>query len=238
MDNPGYVSLSRQAGLLKELNTIANNIANADTAGYKREGALFTEYIAAAGRDDPSLSIGRLGAHFADLSQGEFNKTGGTFDVAIQGEGFFLIGTPGGERLSRAGHFMTTAEGTLVNPDGFSVLDDAGGEIQIPPEVAQIAIAGDGTISADGNALGRLGVVTAAPENLVREGSNLWRAEGGYKPVEERTVLQGFIESSNVDPVSEIARLIEVQRNYETGQKIFEQEDERISQVIQTVSRP
>ena len=143
MDNPVYISLSRQSGLLKELNTIANNIANAQTAGYKREGALFTEYLAAAGRNDPSLSIGRLGAHFSDLAQGDLAQTGGSLDVAIEGAGFFLIGTPGGERLSRAGAFTATAEGVLVNSDGFPVLDEAGGEIAIPLEASEIAIAGE-----------------------------------------------------------------------------------------------
>ncbi len=238
MDNPVYISLSRQAGLLKELDTIANNIANAQTAGYKREGALFTEYVAAAGLNDPSMSMGRLGAHYSSFLQGELSRTGGSLDLAIEGEGFFLIGTAAGEMLSRAGHFMTTAEGILVNADGLAVLDEGGGELQIPLEARQIAIAGDGTISADGNALGKIGVVTASPESMSRQGANLWQASDGYEPVESAKVLQGFIESSNVDPINEIARLIEVQRNYEAGQKIFEEEDERISQVIQTMRRP
>ncbi len=237
MDNSIYVSLSRQAGLLKELDLIANNIANSQTTGFKREGALFTEYIDSLGGDEPSVSMGRLGAHVTDFFQGDMRQTGGSLDVAIEGGGFFLIGTPGGERLSRAGNFMTTAEGLLVNPDGLSVLDQAGGEIQIPLEATVIAIAGDGTISADGNALGRIGLVTAPPESMTREGANLWNATAGYEPIEETKVVQGFLESSNVDPVSEIARLIEVQRKYEAGQKVFEEEDDRIAQVIQTVKQ-
>lgn len=241
MDNPTYVSLSRQSGLLKELSVIANNMANANTIGFKREGAIFTEFINAAQGDVPnngprhSLSMGRLGGHFSHLTSGELRHTGGELDVAIDGEGFFTIESPGGERLSRAGHFMTNAEGVLVTPDGMNVLDQAGGAIQIPLEVNKLAISGDGTISADGVELAKLGIVTAAPESMTREGSNLWIANDAVNPVETPKVLQGFLEESNVEPVSEIARMIEVQRHYDAGQKLLEMEDERIRKVITTI---
>ena len=234
-DNPGYVMLSRQSGLLKELQTIANNIANAQTTGFKAEGALFSEYIQRLDGKDESLSSARLGAHFADFTQGHLERTGGPLDVAIEGEGFFLIESPAGERLSRAGHFMRDVEGTLVNADGLAVLDEGGGRIQIPFQASNIVISPDGSVSADGNTFGRVGVVTAPEETLMREGSNLWIARNGYEPVENATVAQGYLEASNVSPVSEIARLIEVQRSYEAGQTLLEKEDERIEQVIRTI---
>ena len=235
MDNPVYITLSRQSGLLKQLNTIANNIANASTTGFKKEGALFTEYVAGAGQDVESLSIGRLGAQFTSLTQGTLSATGGNLDVAIEGDGFFLVGTEEGERLTRAGRFQTDLTGRLVNPDGLPVLDEAGGEIQLPPEASSIVIASDGTISADGNPLGKLGVVSAAEETLERLGNNLWTAKDGYEPVLLPRVVQGFLEDSNVNPVEEIARLIEVQRSYEAGQKIFEQEDDRVDNLIRII---
>ena len=241
MDNPTYVSLSRQSGLLKELSVIANNMANAGTTGFKREGAIFTEYVKSAGSakssDSPreSMSMGRLGAHVSHFESGELSQTGGTLDVAIDGEGFFLVETPQGERLTRAGHFSTDNEGTLINTSGYAVLDDSGGRIQIPQEVNILAIGGDGTISADGVELGKLGLVNANPQELSREGDNLWVAENGYAPVEEATFVQGFLEGSNVQPIAEIARMIEVQRAYDVGQKLLEIENDRIESVITTI---
>ncbi len=241
MDNANYVSLSRQSGLMKELSTIANNMANADTVGYKREGAIFSEYIAAAGATGEaasprhSLSMGRLAAHASNFDTGSLRMTGGSLDVAVQGDGFFLVNVNGQTQLTRAGNFMTNEVGTLINVDGNPVLDAAEAEIQIPIEAGKVSIAQDGTISANGAEIGRLGVVTADPNTLSRQGSNNWIAQNGFEPLEEGIILQGFLEDSNVEPVSEIARMIEVQRFYDAGQKILEMEDSRIKQVITTI---
>ena len=244
MNNSSYINISRQSGLLKELDMIANNIANVSTVGYRREGAVFTEFVKAQGqaqRSDglhsiqDSTSIGRLGAHFSDFTSGDISRTGGTFDLAIDGEGFFSVDTPQGERLTRAGNFMTDREGTLITPSGYQVLDDAGSQIQIPAEANVISIAGDGTISADGNPVGRIGIVGAPQEDMVRIGDNLWEAKNGTRPLDEVRVLQGFLEGSNVNPVHEIARMIEVQRSYEAGQKLVDLDDERLSKVISAI---
>ena len=146
-----------------------------------------------------------------------------------------MVETPEGQRLTRAGHFMTDNQGTLINHEGLPVLDDAGGRIQIPQDVNILAIGGDGTMSADGVELGRLGIVTALPQDLVRQGNNLWDSQRGVVPVETPRIIQGFLEDSNVEPVAEIARMIEVQRYYDAGQKLMEIEDDRIKSVITTV---
>lgn len=241
MDNANYIALSRQSGLMKELTTIANNMANADTVGYKREGAVFSEFIAAAGVNGQSetprhsLSMGRLAAHASNFNTGSLRMTGGSLDVAIDGEGFFLVNVNGQTQLTRAGNFMTDETGRLITTDGNAVLDEAEGEIQIPLEAGELSIGHDGTLSANGVELGRLGVVSADPTTLSRKGNNNWLAENGFEPMEEVKVLQGFLEDSNVEPVSEIARMIEVQRFYDAGQKILEMEDNRIKQVITTI---
>ena len=258
MDNSVYINLSRQSGLLKEMRVIANNIANVSTTGFRRQGAVFSEYVVQAGApsngQNPlkghqaslsgsisgSVSMGRLGAHFDDFSNGGLNQTGGTYDLAIDGEGFFRIGTDAGERLTRAGRFMTDRDGTLITVDGYSVLDEAGSTIQIPPDVGLIAIGGDGSISADGQPLGKIGIVTAPAQSMERMGDNLWqlRTGGQFAPHDNPKIMQGFLESSNVNPIIEIARMIEVQRAYEAGQKLLEIEDERIGKTVRTISQP
>ena len=241
MDNSIYTSLSRQSGLMRELSVIANNIANSDTTGYKRESTVFSEYIKSVAQTGPSdtpqnsISMGRLGAHVSHFESGAIRQTGGSLDVALDGDGFFTVETPQGERLTRAGHFITDAEGTLVMPNGYPVLDDGGGQIQIPLEVNLLAIGGDGTISADGVEIARLGVVTSDATLLTREGQNLWIAGAGTEPLETPKIIQGFLEGSNVQPVNEIARMIEVQRHYDAGQKLLDQENERIKSVISTI---
>ena len=125
MSNSIYATLSRQDGLLKELQVVANNIANTNTAGYKTDRAVFAEYLMATGADSPSLSMGGLAGHSFDLTQGTVKFTGGQFDLALQGEGFFAIETDAGQRLTRAGGFQLSADGELITGDGARVLSRA-----------------------------------------------------------------------------------------------------------------
>lgn len=234
MSNSIYATISRQDGLLKELQVVANNIANANTTGYKTDRAVFAEYLVNTGTDTPSLSMGALAGHNFDLTQGTVKFTGGQFDVAIQGEGFFALQTPAGERLTRAGSFQVSADGELITPDGASVLDAGNTPIQIPPEAANISIAGDGTITVDGELLGQIGVFRANGQ-LQRDTDTRFIAGEGTEPIENASVLQGALEASNVSPVLEMARMIEVQRAYEAGQNVLEEEHQRINQTITAV---
>lgn len=232
MDNAGYVALQRQAGLLRELNSIANNIANANTRGYRRESVIFAEHVKSLEQGDPSLSIATLDHRYIDVRQGAITQTNGPLDFAIEGEGFFLVESDGGPRLSRAGAFSLNGAGEIVNAEGRRVLDESGGAITIPAGAKSITAAADGTIAADGQAVGRLGVVKADPAFLVREGNNLLRAEKGYQPVENPKVSQFAVEGSNVSPVEEISNLIEVQRAYESGARFLGDEHERIRNAV------
>ena len=127
MDNIGYTTLSRQSGLLKELEVVANNIANASTTGFQREDATFAEYIRKLGRGDDSLSMTAALVRRIDTTQGALTPTGSPFDLAILGEGYFQIGTPQGPMLTRAGAFSTNENGEMVTPDGYQLLDLGGG---------------------------------------------------------------------------------------------------------------
>lgn len=238
MDNAIYTILNRQSGLMKEFSTVANNIANAGTTGFKAEKGVFSEFIAVLeGGDSPfgtSLSMGRFGAHATDLSQGGLSQTGSALDIAINGEGFFEFETPDGLRLGRAGHLILDAQGQLIDGMGSFILDEGQGRITVPLDAADIKISGDGTLSADGAEIARIGVFGADPLTLERQGNNYWQGTRTGL-VEDSAIASGFLESSNVDPVLQMARMIEVQRHYDAGQSLLDLEDKRIRNISQTI---
>ncbi len=236
MDAAGYTALTRQSGLMREMRVVANNIANISTTGFRREGVVFEEYIT-GGKDGPSLSMATGDARVIDLSQAGLSQTGGAFDFAIQGEGFFQVETQDGPRLTRAGSFTPSATGELVTNDGYRLLDEGGAPVFIPPTSGQIAVAQDGTISADGAPLAKIGLWQAGdPLTLKHQAGTLFSANA-VVPAEGAKVMQGYLEDSNVNPVQEIARMIEVQRAYELGQSFMDQEDKRMRGVIDTLGR-
>lgn len=236
MDAAGYTTLNRQSGLMREMQAVANNIANMSTTGFRREGVVFSEYVSRMD-GDPSLSMAYASGRNIDLSQAGLTQTGGSFDFAIQGEGFFLIETPEGQRLTRAGSFTPSAEGELVNPDGYRLLDAGGAPIFVPPDAGVVGMSADGTISAGGQPLAQVGLWQASdPNTLQHQGGTLFAANA-VEPVEGGQILQGYVEDSNVNPVSEISRMIEVQRAYELGQTFLDREDARVRGVIETLGR-
>lgn len=236
MEASGYVTLSRQSGLQSQIDAIANNIANASTDGFRREGVVFSEYVRRAG-EAPSLSMGYGNARVVDLQQGGMTQTGGTFDMAIEGDGFFLIATPNGQELTRAGAFAPGPDGTLLTADGYQVLDAGGAAIFVPPDARSLVIGRDGTISADGEPIAQIGLWQPVdPLTLTHQAGTRFTADA-VEPAEGGTILQGFLEGSNVDPLREVAAMIKVQRAYELGQSFMDREDERSRNVIQTLGR-
>ncbi len=234
MEHAGYTTLSRQSGLAREMQIVANNIANAATTGFRAEGLIFSEYVKPVERG-ASLSMGQGNVRNTSFEQGALTQTNAPFDLAIEGDGFFLIETPQGERLTRSGAFSPSAEGDLVTYDGFRVLDAGGAPIFVPPD-GDIAVSSDGTLSADGNPLGQIGVVRPLDTaQMVREDGVMFRADGGFEPSDTARVLQGFVENSNVNPITQLARMIEVQRAYELGQSFLETEDERVRTALKAL---
>jgi flagellar basal-body rod protein FlgF len=232
-----YASVTRQMGLVKELDVVAQNIANAGTTGYRSEGLTFSEYIKRAGGGAPSLSLGHARAFQTNFSQGALEQTGGPLDVAIEGDGFFQVGGPDGPLLTRAGSFTLDPAGSLVATDGAQVLDAGGAPIQIPPGDT-VVIARDGTISRGGVPIAQIGLVQ--PENLQEltrvEGSR-FSANGPVQPVLAPNIVQGALESSNTQAILEIARMIEVQNAYSLGQSVLEREDERIRAMLRVMEQ-
>jgi len=238
MDNAGYTTLARQAGLMREMSTVANNLANLSTTGFRKEGVIFAEHIKALDGNEDSLSMASADVRLTVQQQGTLTQTNGRFDFAIEGEGFFMIETPDGNQLTRAGNFTPNGEGELVTPDGYRLLDGGGSPIFIPPDARSIAVAADGTLSADGVPQTQIGLYTPAdPTDLNRQNGVRFQVAGNVIPIEDSAIMQGFVEDSNVNPVIEIARMIEVQRAYELGQGFLDKEDERIRGVLQTLGR-
>ena len=232
MDNAGYTALTRQSGLMREMQLIANNIANAATTGFRQEGLIFSEHVQAL-REGPSISMATANVRSTSLMQGTLSGTGSPFDFAIEGEGFFLVETPQGERLTRSGSFTPSAEGELVTNDGFRVLDAGGAPILVPPGAGEISAAADGTLSVGALPIAQIGVVRPVDGlGLIREDGVMFRSDTGTEPVENPRVVQGFVEGSNVDPIGQIARMIQVQRAYELGQSFLDAENERLRTAI------
>jgi flagellar basal-body rod protein FlgF len=234
MSNAIYAALSRQTGLMTEMQVVANNIANSSTTGYKSDRAIFAEYLAGGRNNLTDISMGSLAGHSFNMEQGGLRITGGKFDLAVQGEGFFRLETPDGEMLTRSGHFQLNEQAELIDAAGNRVLNAGGGPITIPEEISDFSIASDGTISADGVIIEQVGIVV--PEGqLQRSSGTMFTAPGGYEQAEEPQIVQGALEQSNVSPVLEVARLIEVQRAYEAGQSLIEREDDRLGKFISTL---
>lgn len=229
MDNVGYVGLSAQVALRRQLDVIANNVANMNTVGFKGSRSVFAEALRKFGpstRDEVSFVIDK--GTYIDFSAGPLNATGSSLDAAIDGEGFFRVQTPEGQFYTRDGRFARDPEGRLVTVTGHRVLDDGGAEIMIPPNARDIDIGLDGGISVDGVFVARIGVYRfEEPHRLTQRGDLLFAPADGQAaiPVDGPRIVQGMVEGSNVQSVVEIARLIEVTRAYERSEQAISQAD-------------
>lgn len=238
MDTAGYTTLTRMSGLKHEMQMIANNIANVSTTGYRKEGLIFSEHITALGPGEESLSMANGNVRLTNDAQGPLSQTGGAYDLAIEGDGFFLIETPEGEALTRSGAFTVNQEGELITHDGYRLLDNGGAPIFIPPDAKTVAVSSDGTLSADGMPLAQIGLyMPEDPNSLTRSNGVRFATAGAIVPQDEAVILQGFVENSNVNAITEVARMIEVQHAYTMGKTFIEQEHERIKSVISTLGR-
>lgn len=228
MDNALYVGLSRQMTLRRQLDIVANNIANANTVGFKTEDLMVrTEQAAPAKTLDGKATVKFVldSGVARDFTQGALTKTGGDFDLAIEGKGFFKVQTAGGERYTRDGRFTTNPEGQLVSQQGYPVLDEGGGQITIDPTLGPVTVGKDGIVSQGATRVGRIALVRPDDmASLAKDGDNLYRNTSNttLQPVTDAQVQQGMLEASNVNSVVEITRLIEIQRAYEGVAKMMD----------------
>lgn len=249
-----YIGSSGMNAQQNRLDAIANNLANVDTSGYKRDTTVsksFPElllrrteadgvYKTPFGSADAAPIIGRLGLgvetneNFTEFEQGSFRQTDTNTDLALSGEGFFAVETPNGERYTRNGNFILGKEGILVTKDGYPLLGEKG-EIRLEDD--KFIVNEDGVITTkDGDVIDRIKVVRFDNERYLKKmGNSMWSsngisgnayiAEGNERP----RMMQGYTETSNVNVVNEMVKMIEVNRAYEASQKTIQSEDSMMS---------
>jgi flagellar basal-body rod protein FlgF len=250
MENALLIGLSRQMVLERQMDVIANNVANVNTNGYKADRSLFEEYLNSGAHEDNFLRSDRRVSYvqdrgtFRDLSQGPAELTKNPLDVAIDGKGFLVVQTPAGERYTRDGDLMINNQGQLVTASGNPVLGNAG-PIVFQPTDHDVSIATDGNITVvEGiNRIdavrGKLRVVSFSDaQKLLKEGSNLYSAGTGVTatPDTASKVKQGFVEKSNVNSVTEMAHMIDVTRTYTQIATLLQQQSDLHKTAIQQLA--
>ena len=226
---------------LKRQEIITNNLANVGTAGYKRD-RLFVQQLdkalAGSAPTEADWQTPNILGVAVDFSAGPLDRTGNQLDVAIAGDGFFVINTPEGERYTRNGHFSVSQDGALITSDGHTV-KGGGDEIRIPAATIEIGL--DGTISADGRAIDKLRVARFAdPSVLTRAGSSLFAVAIPGAAMDDMTspdVRQGFLERSNVNTIEEMVSMITTFRFYEADQRAIQMQDGALGRVVNELGR-
>ena len=216
MQHSLYVSLSAQIALQRRLDTLADNVANASTIGFRATEIRFQDVVSGTGQR--SVSFASSGDTYLSPTRGGLTETGNPYDFAIQGDAWFAIETPAGTVMTRDGRFSMNENGELVSIEGYPVLDAGGAPIQLDPRAGAPQAGADGSLRQDGQLVAAIGLYQFDPgENFVRYGNSGIVPEREPEPVADRIdvgVAQGFIEESNVNPVLEMTRLIQIQRAF------------------------
>jgi len=244
MNNTSYIALSGQTAVWRQLDVVANNIANMDTPAFRRQSAVFTSFLASTPNNN---ALGQQQLAYAqdygietDLTAGPINVTHNPMDIALNNKGFFVVKTPDGERYTRNGRFMLDNKGRVVTSEGYQVMNANNQPIVVAPNELQFFVAEDGTVSTENTKLGKIRVVSFDNEQTMRRSTgSLWEppADQKPKPVTTAKFMQGALENSNVNAVVEMTRMIEVQRSYTNTQSLLDAENDRVKQVIDVLSR-
>ncbi|MET3518684.1 MULTISPECIES: flagellar basal-body rod protein FlgF [unclassified Mesorhizobium] len=237
MQDSLYVALSSQIALERRLDTIADNVANASTIGFRATGVKFEDVVSGTG--PKSVSFASSGNTYLSTAHGSMTETGNPFDFAIQGDAWFAIETPGGTVMTRDGRFSMNENGELMSIEGYPVLDGGGAPIQLDPRNGPPKAGADGSLRQNDQLVGAIGLYNFDPgQNFVRYGNSGIVPARTPEPVTDRSdvgVAQGFLEESNVNPVQEMTRLIMVQRAFENTAALMRQTDSTTDDAIKTL---
>ena len=241
MDQGIYTAAAGARAMEENLALVSHNLANAGTSGFKKDALAFEQYIRLL--DTTPLASGQYQwvpvdvlaeSPFIDTTPGPLRETANPLDLAVTGEGFFVVNTLDGERYTRAGAFQLSMEGVLVNAHGDPVQGEGG---DLPLGGGTVSVETDGTVVLDGRVVDVLRVVDIPPEALIRGGDGMFAVQEGFvpAPVEALSVRQGSLELSNVEPIREMVGLITTQRAYEAFQKVIKSFSDTYSLSIRNV---
>lgn len=243
MDNTLLVSLSQQLATYQSMDVIANNIANLSTPGFRREEQTFHEYVQQLPPEEgqksgQTLSFVQDGGVVRDMSEGAMRATGAPFDLALHGKGYFVVQTANGERYTRNGHFSLDQAGQIVDDAGDAVQGD-GGAITINTDDGDIHIGADGTLSGKNGQIAKLRVASFSDEkSMTKDGGSLYSASGPATEATGVEMHQGMLEESNVRPVVEISRMVELMRSYQAVATMNKSQEDLMRQAIDKLGSP
>ncbi|MGA3002699.1 MAG: flagellar basal-body rod protein FlgF [Acetobacteraceae bacterium] len=248
MDTTTYVALAAQTALQKELETVANNVANANTAGFKADRSFFESFLEPLDGPGGGVSFVEDAATYIDQASGPIEVTGNPLDIALDGQGYLAVATAVGTEYTRNGHFRVGPDGTLVDADGRTVLGVDGSPIQMPDgfEDPEIRNNGDLKVTVNGRQqdVAQIGVFRPTSPNLIRKAGDglLTAPQSEMQPISPddggARIVQGSIEGSTVQPMKEIANMTELTRAYERLQTMLQNESDRERKMIDTLGHP
>ncbi|HYD97775.1 MAG TPA: flagellar basal-body rod protein FlgF [Alphaproteobacteria bacterium] len=237
MENATYIGLSRLTVLRRQLDVVANNVANANTGGFKHQMLLVNE-VPEKTRPGEKIAMVQDFATLRDLRDGPMQKTENPLDLALQGNGYFAVETDAGTRYTRSGKFQLDAEGTLLDGNGLPVLDDRDQRITIPAAAGEIRVAGDGSIATELGPVARLKLVEfERPQFMKSLGGGLYETAEEAQPAAGTRVAQFMLEGSNVNSITEITSMIDISRQYQSVQKVLENEHDRQRNAVSRLAR-
>jgi flagellar basal-body rod protein FlgF len=237
MDSPSIILLSRQTALQRQMEVLANNVANANTTGFKaRQLVVQTETVKPRFNDAMNFAIDR--ETIRDVSTGPMVRTGNELDFALQGEGYFAARTPQGVQYTRVGSFALDVNGDVVTTEGYQVLSSDGQALNIPIEATNIALDSSGRLLTDQGEVGRLQIKRFAREQEMLPTENgFYQAKEAGEDAAETRVVQGAIEQSNVKPVIDMTRVAETVRAYQQTMTLIQSEHERLRGAVRSLGR-
>jgi flagellar basal-body rod protein FlgF len=238
MENTTYIGLSRLSAMRREMDVIANNMANMNSNAYKGERVMFEEYLKGAQSEPKSSFVNDWGV-LRDFRAGKLEQTGNTFDFAINGGGYLTIDTPQGRRYTRDGHLRLDAERRLVTSGGHPVMDSRGRDIVIPDGLGTPTVAVDGTINVGQQQVAKIDLVSFDNEQELRKTANglFATTQDPIAAPATSTLVQGMLEASNIEPIVEMTNMIELLRQYQSTQSLIDGENDRLKLAIQRLGR-
>jgi flagellar basal-body rod protein FlgF len=237
MQAASYIALSSQMALHRQMDVVANNLANSSTPAFKAERMLFSEFLDRRRANQPTSFVQDFGT-MRDTKQGPVTRTGNSLDLALQGDGYLKVETPLGIRYTRNGHFQLDGGGQVVTAQGYPVLAEGDRPLTVPSFVTVTSCASVGTVTTDQGEAGRLAVVRFDNErDLVPASGGLFVTEAVPQPAPDTLVLQGMIEGSNVESILEITRMMNISHNFNFAKDLGDSESERTRSAIDKLGK-